>query len=87
MSGGERLRRKNRQKLSQVRVGLFSHRLSTEGSPGDKVSAPSRPRAVCPGAVCPGRVERAALVISSQGQAASAIAASSGLNRSKIPAI
>ena len=51
--GGERLRRKNRQKLSQVRVGLFSHRLSTEGSPGDKVSAPSRPRAVCPG-----RVER-----------------------------
>lgn len=94
--GGERLRRKNGQKLSQVGVGLSSHSLSTEGSPGDKVSAPSRPRAVCPGGRVPrgpcarrgscvpgASGERAALVISSQGQSASAIAASSGLNRAK----
>ena len=90
--GGERLRRKNGQRLSQVGVGLSSHSLSTDGSPGDKVSAPSRPRAACPGGRVPWggghRVpgaggERAALLISSQGQAASAIAASSGLNRAK----
>lgn len=83
MSGRRKAEEENRQKLSQVRVGLFfTGSAPREALWGQGLSTPSRPRAVCPG-----RVEREQPWSSPPKVRPLGHRVPSGLNRSKIPAI